>query len=119
MHLLRVLDPSALAPTLRAAAHSATEYTAAMDAATAAVNDYLEQHARRVVACDLAATVELREGAPVESLLAGIQPGDLVVISSHGHGGIRRWMLGSVAEKIVRFGAAPVMIVRPGEPVPA
>ncbi len=37
---------------------------------------------------------------------------DLVVINSHGYTGFKRWMLGSVAEKIARHAMVPVVILR-------
>jgi nucleotide-binding universal stress UspA family protein len=37
---------------------------------------------------------------------------DLVVMSTHGRGGLRRLVLGSVADRLVRSGA-PVLLVRP------
>ncbi|MEQ8840238.1 MAG: universal stress protein [Acidimicrobiales bacterium] len=36
---------------------------------------------------------------------------DMIVIPSHGRSGMTRWMLGSVAEKIVRGADVPVVIV--------
>ena len=36
---------------------------------------------------------------------------DLVVISSHGRSGVSRWMLGSVAERILRASVAPVLVI--------
>jgi nucleotide-binding universal stress UspA family protein len=40
---------------------------------------------------------------------------DLIVIASHGRGGVARWALGSVADKLIRSGAVPVLVVRPGQ----
>jgi len=37
---------------------------------------------------------------------------DLIVISTHGLTGVERFLLGSVAEKVVRLSPVPVMIVR-------
>jgi nucleotide-binding universal stress UspA family protein len=37
---------------------------------------------------------------------------DLVVAGSHGRTGFQRLMLGSVAEKLVRFAARPVLVAR-------
>jgi nucleotide-binding universal stress UspA family protein len=37
---------------------------------------------------------------------------DLIVIASHGRSGISRWVMGSVAERIVRTSCIPVMMVR-------
>jgi nucleotide-binding universal stress UspA family protein len=40
---------------------------------------------------------------------------DLVVVGTHGRTGIRHFMLGSVAEKVVREAHSPVLVVRPTE----
>ncbi len=37
---------------------------------------------------------------------------DLVVINSHGYTGFKRWVLGSVAEKVARHTMVPVLILR-------
>ena len=37
---------------------------------------------------------------------------DLVVMSTHGRRGITRWAFGSVAEKVLRSGSVPVLMVR-------
>jgi len=39
-------------------------------------------------------------------------PADLIVIGSHGRGGIRRALLGSVAEGVMRQASCPVLVVR-------
>jgi nucleotide-binding universal stress UspA family protein len=45
-----------------------------------------------------------------------VQP-DLVIMSTHGRTGLVRFALGSVADKLVREGTAPVMLVRPFTPL--
>jgi nucleotide-binding universal stress UspA family protein len=40
-----------------------------------------------------------------------VHDGDLIVMASHGRGGVQRWLLGSVAEKLVREAPVPVMLV--------
>ena len=37
---------------------------------------------------------------------------DLIVIGSHGRGGMERWLIGSVAERVVRHANANVYVVR-------
>ena len=37
---------------------------------------------------------------------------DLIVVGSHGRGGMERWLIGSVAERVVRHAAADVYVVR-------
>jgi nucleotide-binding universal stress UspA family protein len=47
--------------------------------------------------------------------LAHPQRIDLVAIATHGRGGIRRLMLGSVADKLIRGAGPPALVVRPGK----
>jgi nucleotide-binding universal stress UspA family protein len=53
-------------------------------------------------------------GDPVESITHAARdwPADLVVIGSHGRGGIDRVVLGSVAEGVARHARCPVLVVR-------
>lgn len=37
----------------------------------------------------------------------------LVAMSTHGRSGIGRWILGSVAERVVRYSSDPVLVIRP------
>jgi nucleotide-binding universal stress UspA family protein len=37
---------------------------------------------------------------------------DLVAMSTHGRSGVSRWLLGSVAEKVIRHAKHPVLLVR-------
>jgi nucleotide-binding universal stress UspA family protein len=58
-------------------------------------------------------------GVPGAGLLdaeVSMQP-DLVVIASHGRSGLVRFALGSVTERLVREGNAPVLIVQAASPV--
>ena len=41
---------------------------------------------------------------------------DLIVIGTHGRGGVEHLLLGSVAEKVVRGAPCPVLVVRPSPP---
>ena len=42
---------------------------------------------------------------------------DLIVMSSHGYSGITRWVLGSVAEKVLHKAPCPVLVVRSPRPL--
>ncbi len=37
---------------------------------------------------------------------------DLIILGSHGRGGMERWLIGSVAERVVRHAACNVYVVR-------
>jgi len=56
----------------------------------------------------------LRSGVPATEILSAIDEirPDLVVVGTHGRHGIGRAVLGSVAEKVVRFSPVPVLSVR-------
>ena len=41
---------------------------------------------------------------------------DLILMATHGRSGIRRWVMGSVADKILRSSAFPILLVRAGMP---
>lgn len=42
---------------------------------------------------------------------------DLIVMSTHGYSGLTRWMLGSVAEKVLRAACCPTIIMRSLDPI--
>jgi nucleotide-binding universal stress UspA family protein len=41
----------------------------------------------------------------------------LIAMSSHGYSGLTRWILGSVAERVLRDADCPVLVVRSSEPI--
>ncbi|GAB3037613.1 universal stress protein [Natronobiforma cellulositropha] len=54
------------------------------------------------------------EGSPSRVIVeeAGAEDCDLIVMGTHGRGGIDRLLLGSVAERVVRSSPVPVLTVR-------
>jgi len=54
------------------------------------------------------------EGEPAHTIadVAERQSCDLIVMSSHGRTGLKRALLGSVAERTVRLASCPVLVVR-------
>ena len=56
----------------------------------------------------------LRTGVPYEEIvtLARDERADLVVIGTHGRGGMERMLIGSVADSVVRLAPCPVLTVR-------
>lgn len=57
----------------------------------------------------------LRVGKPGAEIVRSATdwPADLVVIGSHGRGGVTRLLLGSVAEAVMRHAPCPLLVVRP------
>jgi nucleotide-binding universal stress UspA family protein len=56
----------------------------------------------------------VRHGAAARNIaqLASDVDADLIVVGSHGHGGVERFLLGSVAERVAHLARCPVWIVR-------
>ena len=56
-----------------------------------------------------------KEGTPLIEILktAGEIPADLVVLGSHGRTGLSHFLMGSVAERVMRKAPCPVFMVRP------
>lgn len=56
-------------------------------------------------------------GGPAHEICstAETQQSDLIVISTHGNTGVKRFVLGSVTEKVVRHAPCPVLVVRERE----
>ena len=53
-------------------------------------------------------------GKVTESLIdyASNNDVDLIIIATHGRGGISRWVRGSVADRILQTSSAPVLMIR-------
>jgi len=113
LHLVRVVEPPLLsASTLAASSGLHDDFMASEGADAAAYLARVEADVnadggrRKVHAVSLS-------GNAAAMLLdyerdAGI---DLVVLCSHGCGGLARFILGSVAERLLRHGAAPTLVV--------
>lgn len=61
--------------------------------------------------------VAVARGTPSESLVAAVadREVDLVVMTTHGRTGLRRWLLGSVAESLLRTVHTPILLLREGD----
>jgi nucleotide-binding universal stress UspA family protein len=70
----------------------------------------LRPQVRYIVPRDLApvATAILREADRIDA--------DLIVVGSMGHGALRRWMLGSVSNRLTQAASRPVAVVPPPRP---
>jgi len=61
---------------------------------------------------------ELVMGHPAEEILRYADENniDIILMATHGRSGIKRWALGSVADKVLRASKVPVWLVRAGIP---
>lgn len=74
----------------------------------------LEQWAAKARGTGLTVRIALRTGVPYQEIveLATNERADLIVLGTHGRGGINRALLGSVADRVVRLAPCPVLTVR-------
>jgi nucleotide-binding universal stress UspA family protein len=56
---------------------------------------------------------DLQIAFPLEAILTNAAKCDLVVMTTHGEGGLRRLILGSVADKVMRLCSRPVLAIHP------
>jgi nucleotide-binding universal stress UspA family protein len=91
---------------------SGPSYDEARERCEHSARTYLERHAEALRARGAVVDVVVRVGTPAIVLLDDLHAGDLAVMTTHGHGGMQRWLLGSIAEKLVRHAAAPILLVR-------
>ena len=74
---------------------------------------YLDAKVRELRADAVRVTWEVRIGRPADEIIraARTTEADLIVMSSHGRGGVRRWAFGSVTDDIVLRGHTPVVVI--------
>jgi nucleotide-binding universal stress UspA family protein len=97
-------------------------YTRIELAVRKAERDYLRRVAARIRepgGIQLATTTLTGSPAPALADYAREVAADLVVMTTHGRGGLQRVWLGSVADHLVRSLDVPVLLVRPKEGEPA
>lgn len=76
---------------------------------------YLDTQAQMLRSAGIEVTSEVRTGSPAETIVevaAAHMPGALIAMATHGYSGLRRWALGSVADKVIHATDAPVLLVR-------
>ncbi|MBX0295304.1 universal stress protein [Haloarcula nitratireducens] len=112
VHVLSVVDTRNRfeSPTSGLSSEAWTE--AEEERATEAVEDTVAE-----LPDDIAAETVVREGVPRTEILEYVEDEamDLVVMGTHGRTGIDHYLIGSVAEKVVRRSPVPVTTVRVGD----
>ena len=82
----------------------------------AQAQDYLDDLVERLQVQGVRASgVAVVAWSTVDAILEVGRPGraEAIVLATHGRGGLRRLVLGSVADKLVRVGEVPVLVCRP------
>jgi nucleotide-binding universal stress UspA family protein len=79
-----------------------------------AATDYLERTAQKMRDSGLQVDTAVRVSEPATAIEASAPSVDLVIMATHGRGGIDRMRHGSVAERATRHLGVPVLLVRAG-----
>lgn len=83
--------------------------------------DYLKTHQRALRQQGFKVHTHITEGEPVAEIVLDVADGldvDTIVMSTHGRGGMSRWVFGSVADRILQQARVPVVLLRAQERVP-
>jgi nucleotide-binding universal stress UspA family protein len=80
---------------------------------TARGKEYLEGLAVQLQKAGINVTTVIREGAADENIVeyAKEQEIDLIVMSTHGRSGFKRFFVGSVTDRVIRSGETPVLVL--------
>ena len=76
--------------------------------------DYLKQVVSQLKYDGINVQSEIIVGKPAESIAdyATKNEVDLIAIATHGRSGVSRWVMGSVADRVLRSSCVPVLMVR-------
>jgi nucleotide-binding universal stress UspA family protein len=89
------------------------EATTAQEAETE-IRAYLAEHQQRLAMPGLAVDVLVADADAAEAILAEAErePATLVVMSTHGRGGLGRLVFGSVAQAVLQRSSVPLLLIR-------
>lgn len=76
--------------------------------------EYLKKIAVELEAKGFKVDTHVRYGNDAEEIIdhANQKDIDMIAMTTHGRSGIKRFLLGSVAEKVIRYATKPVILVR-------
>ena len=108
MAFIHVIDP-ALVNAADTGIQPDIFVASAKEEAKKLIDDFRKRLPQQVTALEF-----VQIGLPLTEIVNAAKdwPADLIVIGSHGRGGITRALLGSVAEGVMRHAPCPVLVVR-------
>lgn len=76
--------------------------------------DYLNQIVQRLKKSEVTAESEVLQGNIAETLISyeARNSIDLTIIATHGRSGVKRWVLGSIADRLLHASNVPILMVR-------
>lgn len=77
----------------------------------------VEEYADRAEEAGLSVVTDVYQGHPAETIVgyADEYSIDLIIMPTHGRSGLRRYLLGSVTERVVETASVPILTVTPSE----
>ena len=113
VELLTAVDmPQVVSPAMAYGPAFSPEFYAELEEeSTRNANAHLDEAVAEFEKVGVTAAKHVMLGSAVASIIDFTKHGDVVVMTSRGQGGFKRWFLGSVAEKLIRDAPAPVLLV--------
>jgi nucleotide-binding universal stress UspA family protein len=76
--------------------------------------EYLQKVSEKLAVRGVQSSYKVRTGAAADEIIEAAEEigADLVAMSTHGESGFSRWEHGSVADKVLRAGSTPLLLVR-------
>jgi nucleotide-binding universal stress UspA family protein len=101
-----ISQPGMVGPVLSVPVDAEAEMTA--------LREYLDKIATNLRTEGIDVRIAVREGDSASEVVdyAAANREDIIVMSTHGRSGIRRWVYGSVADKVLRSANVPVLLIR-------
>jgi nucleotide-binding universal stress UspA family protein len=121
LSLVWVIQPPHLMMTAANGSVYAQLFTEMRNQAEQDAHAYLNAHQESLRQQGYEVHTQVTEGENIaDALLQATESlkADDIVMSTHGRGGLSRWVFGSVADKILRYSDLPVLLIRAKEETP-
>lgn len=115
IHILSVIDPQPAILTLQSNEQSEQDYLSGLKAK---IEEELNEIKTELInSDDLDIESVIKIGKDYEEIVkySSEISADLIVIATHGRTGVLHTLLGSVAEKVIRYAKCPVLVTTPTE----
>ena len=104
-----------VSPSLEFLARNPSLANKVIEETEAETQAYLEFETAKLEKDGIKVTSIMREGLIPEMILkvADEVHADMIAMSTHGRSGVQRWLMGSVADRVVHHAHIPVMLIHP------
>ena len=112
--LMRVMEP--ITENLSDSAHGVYPHRVA-ESEKSHLADYLAEQSRTLRAEGVEVSTAVHEGSPASAIITEAEnlENGLIAMATHGRSGITRWLMGSVANKVLQGTPTPLLLVRSGQ----